>query len=73
MDHSQEGRPLAISACLADCAWQPTGAVLAGERLFACQSCGSEWVRSQAWTPIDWQGEVPDAVRAERDDADGRA
>ncbi|MDQ6715613.1 MAG: hypothetical protein M3Z83_05850 [Actinomycetota bacterium] len=61
-------RALAISACLSECAWDATGDELDGERLFACRSCGSEWVRSQSWTPADWQGQVPDAVRRERED-----
>ncbi|MDQ2781311.1 MAG: hypothetical protein M3Y26_02075 [Actinomycetota bacterium] len=60
-------RPLAISPCLAECDWSTTGNVLGGELLFACDGCGSEWVVSQAWTPVDWRGLVPDAVRRERD------
>ncbi len=28
--------------------------------LFACVGCGSEWVPSEPWTPIDWTGTVPE-------------
>lgn len=59
-------RELAMAPCLRECRWQATSGSLDGERLFACSGCGSEWVASQEWTPIDWLGEVPDAVRQER-------
>ncbi|GAA1903648.1 hypothetical protein [Lapillicoccus jejuensis] len=59
-------RPLAATGCRRECAWSATGDTLAGEPLFACAGCGSEWVRSQEWTPVDWQGEVPAAVLTER-------
>jgi hypothetical protein len=57
---------LVIAGCRSECVWDATGDVLAGERLFACAGCGSEWVRTQDWTPMDWHGEVPEAVLAER-------
>lgn len=60
-------RPLAVTGCQQECSWGPTGDRLAGDTLFACAACGSEWVRSEEWTPIDWQGEVPEAVVAERE------
>lgn len=59
-------RDLAISACRSECAWHDTGELLAGERLFACAGCGSEWVPSEPWTPIDWTGSVPTAVQEVR-------
>jgi hypothetical protein len=59
-------RPLTISACRRLCAWSASGAELAGEPLFACAGCGSEWVPSEPWTPIDWQGDVPAAVQEAR-------
>ena len=62
----QPERPLAMSDCLRECAWSTTDEHLGGERLFACGACGSQWVRTEAWTPIDWMGEVPEAVVAER-------
>lgn len=60
-------RPLAVAACVAECAWTTSDDHLGGELLFACGGCGSEWVASQAWTPVDWQGLVPAEVRAERE------
>lgn len=60
-------RDLVISPCQSACSWSETGEQLAGERLFACAACGGEWVSSQPWTPVDWQGDVPDAVRGERE------
>ncbi len=63
-------RPLTISPCRAECAWSTTGERLGSEQLFSCDGCGSEWVVSQAWTPVDWQGLVPDAVSRERDRQD---
>lgn len=52
-------RPLQIAACRSICGWRDTGHDLDGEPLFACSGCGSEWVPSQAWTPVDYTGEVP--------------
>jgi len=59
-------RPLEIAACRSLCNWTDTGASLEGERLFACAGCGSEWVASEPWTPIDWTGAVPEAVQLAR-------
>ncbi|WP_411284452.1 hypothetical protein [Lapillicoccus sp.] len=59
-------RPLTVSGCRSECAWSATGDVLGGDPVFDCSACGSEWVRSEPWTPIDAQGEVPDSVLAER-------
>ena len=61
-----EGRELFISPCQARCSWSASGERLGDELLFACAACGSEWVASEAWTPVDWQGMVPEAVQAER-------
>lgn len=57
---------LEIAACRRLCQWEPTDDALDGEPLFSCAGCGSEWVRSEPWTPIDCNGLVPDAVQAER-------
>ena len=62
----EERRDLVISPCQAQCSWSSRGVRLGNELLFACEACGSEWVASQAWTPVDWQGVVPEAVREER-------
>jgi hypothetical protein len=55
-------RPLHIAACRSVCAWHDTGERLGGEPLFACSGCGSEWVPSEAWTPVDYTGTVPGPV-----------
>lgn len=57
---------LKIAACRRLCGWSATGGRRDGEQLFACSGCGSEWVVSEAWTPVDHTGEVPAAVQAER-------
>jgi len=62
-------RPLEIAACRSLCAWQDTGEELGGEPLFACEGCGSEWVPSEPWTPIDHTGAVPGPVLAVRREA----
>ena len=59
-------RPLVISACRTLCAWDITDEMLDDEPVFACSGCGSEWVTSEPWTPIDSDGFVPDAVQVER-------
>jgi hypothetical protein len=50
------GEPLAIHPCRQQCCWRPTSRQREGEPLFACTSCGSEWVPSQPWTPVDQDG-----------------
>lgn len=57
---------LEIAACRRLCSWARTGESLDSEPLFACSGCGSEWVASEAWTPIDHTGVVPEAVQEER-------
>jgi hypothetical protein len=59
-------RPLEIAGCQALCAWRDTGDLLDGEPLFACSGCGSEWVPSEAWTPVDHTGVVPESVHVAR-------
>ena len=59
-------RDLVISPCQARCSWSASGERLGDDRVFACAACGSEWVASEAWTPVDWQGVVPEEVQAER-------
>ena len=60
------GRPLQISACRQECSWSRTDEVITAEPVFACGGCGSEWVPSQEWTPIDCNGNVPQSVQRER-------
>jgi hypothetical protein len=59
-------RPLEVGACRSLCSWQRTGESLGSEPVFACSGCGSEWVPSEPWTPVDHTGTVPEAVLAER-------
>jgi hypothetical protein len=62
--------PLAIAPCRTLCSWGPTGRQRDGLPLFACSGCGSEWVRSEPWKPIDADGVVPQAVAVEAARAD---
>lgn len=57
---------LRISACRRLCSWGTTERSLDGEPLFACSGCGSEWVASEPWTPVDHTGVVPVPVQEER-------
>jgi hypothetical protein len=59
-------RPLQIAACRSLCSWRETGDRLGDEPLFACGGCGSEWVPTEPWTPIDWTGTVPEPVQEAR-------
>ncbi|MDI2028534.1 hypothetical protein QFW96_07920 [Saccharopolyspora sp. TS4A08] len=56
---------LAVHACRSLCSWHRTPKELNGLPLLACRGCGSQWIRSEAWTPIDHTGRIPDDVRAE--------
>ncbi len=56
-------RPLVIAACRSSCAWGPVPERLDGQPLFACAGCGSEWVPSEPWTPVDRTGHVPGPVQ----------
>jgi hypothetical protein len=65
-------RPLEIAGCRSLCDWRDTGAQLDREPVFACSGCGSEWVPSEQWTPVDYTGVVPDAVVDARDATSAR-
>jgi hypothetical protein len=62
---------LAAEPCQGVCSWLRTGEVRrvdAGAEpaaVFACTGCGSQWLRSELWTPVDAGGRVPAAVAAE--------
>ena len=60
-------RPLEVAACRSVCVWHVTDERLDGEELFACEGCGSEWLPSEPWTPIDWTGAVPALVQRARE------
>lgn len=54
---------LVVNPCRQKCRWRPDDGHHHGERLFACTSCGSQWVRSQPWVPVDADGSHhPDLV-----------
>ncbi len=69
------GRPtrqLQVWPCQSSCRWQVTDdgwldAAAETLRLFRCAGCGSEWVRTEGWTPVDADGQVPPAVVIDRD------
>lgn len=71
-------RPIAVWPCQSICRWNPTGevwldAASAALRVFRCEGCGSEWVRTEAWTPVDVDGHIPPSVAAEHEmDGDAR-
>lgn len=56
---------LAVHPCKSLCSWRSTPARLDELPVLACQGCGSQWVRSEPWTPIDHTGRIPDVVRTE--------
>jgi hypothetical protein len=56
---------LASYACQQVCEWSTTGARRDGLPLFVCAGCGSEWVRTEAWTPARADGTVAADVAAE--------
>ena len=58
---------LARRACRQLCDWAPTRASRLGLPVFACTGCGSQWVRSEAWTPAQQDGSVLPAIAAEAD------
>lgn len=57
--------PLAQEPCRTLCSWGPTGGTRDGLPLFACGGCGSEWVRTEGWTPRQVDGSLHPEVRAE--------
>lgn len=48
--------PLARAACRRLCRWGPTAERRDDLALFRCAGCGSEWVRTEAWAPVDADG-----------------
>lgn len=62
--------PLAVHPCRDLCTWRPatharTCEIRDGLPLFRCRGCGSEWIRTEGWTPADADGRVPAGVLAE--------
>jgi hypothetical protein len=65
--------PLTVSPCRTLCDWGPTGDTAGGLPLFACAGCGSEWVRTQGWSPRNADGSWPPGVREELTGGNGAA
>jgi len=57
--------PLTVSPCRQLCDWTRTPATLDGLQVLACRGCGSQWVRSEPWTPAQADGSRPAAVLEE--------
>jgi len=56
---------LAVQPCRSLCWWAATGDLHEGLPLFACAGCGSQWVRTQGWSPRQLDGSWPPGVREE--------
>lgn len=56
---------LRVSPCRTLCDWRPTRGAEGGLRTFACAGCGSQWRRTEGWTPRQADGTVSSAVRDE--------
>jgi hypothetical protein len=54
---------LTTHPCRSLCQWAATGGVHDGLPLFACAGCGTEWVRTQPWSPRQADGSWPPGVR----------
>jgi hypothetical protein len=57
--------PLARQPCVQQCRWRGTQEWRGGLRLFRCGACGSEWVRTQPWAPVDADGSRDPELLAE--------
>jgi hypothetical protein len=70
-DPARPERALATWPCQSICVWERIGEVQVPDDgpqpavVFECRGCGSEWLRSEGWTPVDADGLVPVAVAAE--------
>lgn len=58
-------RPLAQQPCRQLCDWSATGESIGELPVFACAGCGSEWIRSEGWTPRQWDGTQLAVIEAE--------
>jgi len=68
---TQPARPVDAWPCQSICVWARTDEVWVADaggvlHVFRCTGCSSEWVRTEAWTPVDADGRVPPDVVAER-------
>jgi hypothetical protein len=64
-------RSLRQQPCLSACDWMPTGELIAGDLVFACAGCTTEWVRTAGWAPRNLDGSIAQDVSAERARAPG--
>lgn len=55
-------RPLRQEPCQSKCDWSPSGQTRDDMLVFACAGCGSEWVRTEGWTPRNLDGSIAAAV-----------
>lgn len=57
---------LVSQPCRSACSWHPLGERdPAGQELWACGGCASEWVRGEPWVPVDADGGRHPALAAE--------
>ena len=63
---------LTVSPCRRLCSWGPTRATYDGLPLFACGGCGSQWVRTEPWSPRQADGSWPPGVREELEQRAGQ-
>lgn len=54
---------LVSQPCRSLCWWADTGTEHEALPMFACAGCGSQWVRSEPWRPMQADGSWPDGVR----------
>lgn len=59
-------RELKSGDCQAKCDWHPTGDQIDSLDVFACSSCGQEWISSEGWTPRNMDGKMTPEVAAAR-------
>jgi hypothetical protein len=57
-------QPLVQFACQDACHWLADADDAGPLRRLVCTGCGSQWDRSQAWTPVDRDGSLPAALAA---------
>lgn len=57
---------LVHNPCQGKCDWRPTDEWRDKNRLFRCEGCRSEWIRTQPWTPANADGTVTEAVWIEK-------
>ncbi|WP_156860208.1 hypothetical protein [Propionibacterium sp. oral taxon 192] len=57
---------LVRNPCQGKCDWRATEQWRDQNRLFRCEGCGSEWLRTQPWTPANADGQIAEAVLVEK-------